>query len=176
MPSPMACVEFTPKVGSSVQVGTGKLTLPARYAPRVQIMVTHDLRTLERTLRPSASFDAPQGWAPLNPNQRSGSTNTLFAPVVCCSSSSIHSLLLITVYFRTLYFRTLYRSLLCRRSRCALPSNVSRVLASPHYLRVFAPVRVAKDMYLNIPHRQTASLVFDISDKAGKLTLPAQCN
>ena len=64
MPSPMACVEFTPKVGSSVQVGTEKLTLPARYAPRVQIMVSHDLRTLERTLRPSASFDAPQVWAP----------------------------------------------------------------------------------------------------------------
>jgi hypothetical protein len=81
MPSPMACVEFTPKVGSSVQVGTGKLTLPARYAPRVQIMVTHDLRTLERTLRPSASFDAPQVWAPSTPNQRSGSC-TLFAPVV----------------------------------------------------------------------------------------------
>jgi hypothetical protein len=52
--APMACVEFTQSsssiaiVGSSVQVGTGKLTLPARYAPRVQIMVSHDLRTLEQ--------------------------------------------------------------------------------------------------------------------------------
>ena len=109
----MKCVEFTQSsssiaiVGSSVLVGTGTLTLPARYAPHVQIMVPHDLRTLERTLRPSASFDAPQGWAPLTPQSAKWLDEHIFCSVVCCLSSSIYSLLLITVYFRTLYFRTI---------------------------------------------------------------------